>query len=383
MAAPLALRLMLPLGMMLFVVGCRTSPKGHDAPCVRRPFASFPVGANIIDVPKPSPLQQGESLGLGSAASLRTLRTLEALGFDALAIPVPLHLDNLVSDDVRPGRLLTPAGEARLGSFLDAAHARGFATMLIPHLVLADGSWRGELAPTDPARFFANYRLSLQQLASLGERHCASALSIGVELRSLTRDPHLDGHFTTLVSSARGRFRGLLTYSANWDETETMRHWRLFDVIGVNAFYPLSHHAGATDAELLEGARHVQRALRGLSAEHHRPVWFTELGFKATPGSFVRPWEWPEEVNAIQLPVEEHTQARAFRAVFRAMTESEGVDGVFLWMVPSALEEERGAERYEVPQGFGFLGKSATREVEALIEHRPQRSPPGRYDGER
>jgi hypothetical protein len=355
---------------------CRTDKGTGLARCERVAVPAFPVGANVVDLPDDKDDDPGNdgSRGYGSAAAGRTLDRLAALGLDGVVLPISLRTASVTPDRVVPGALLSPAGRGRLAAMIDQAHARGLFVVLVPHLLLDDGDWRGRLKPRDG--FFASYRASVSAIAEIGESRCAEVLSAGVELKSLTTDPAYDDAFGALVASLRERFSGELTYSANWDEVATMRHWPLFDRVGVNAFYPLADTPGAQRDAIEERAKQSQAGLLALKERAQRPVWFLEVGFKAVPEPWIKPWLWPTEVDAAALPVDEEAQALAYRAVVDAMYDVPAVDGAFFWVVPSDLDDAQHAWRYEPAQGFSFVGKRAEDVVRGLAAR-----PPARDDG--
>lgn len=361
--------------LCLLAAACSFVTSRDEPTCRRLPIPAFPVGANVLDRADDQdadPTNDG-TRGLGSEASFQTLDRLAALGLDSVVLPVSLHMRDRSSTDVRPGPLLRADGRARLGRMIDAAHARGMIAVLAPHLVLDDGDWRGYLEPSDVDGFFRSYTHAVSALADVGERHCAEVLSAGTELKSLSKDPRADEGFRHLVERLRARFSGELTYAANWDEVETVRHWALFDFASLNAFRPLAHEPGADDETLRAGALANQRALEPLARQTGRPVWFLEVGFKTVPETHLRPWEWPTEVNASALPYDEEAQARAYRAITWALHNSDAVGGAFFWMVPSDPNDDEHPWRMEPPQGFGFLGKPAEEVVRALAREKPQR----------
>lgn len=359
--------------------GCRTDAPKSARECQRLSLPAFPVGANVVDLPddRDDDPENDGARGYGSAAAARTLDRLKALGLDGVVLPVLLHADSATASEVRPGALMLGEGRARLERMIDQAHDRGFFVALVPHLLLADGEWRGRMKP-GPG-FWPSYTDAVAKLAAIGEARCAEVLSAGVELKSLSRTKDHDVGFQGLVRRLRGVFDGKLTYSANWDEASAVRHWELFDVVGVNAFHPLATAKGAAPDELTVRAREWQAELLALKRSANKPVWFMEVGFKAVPETWLEPWLWPEQVNAKALPLDEDAQAVAYRAVKDAFYTVPAVDGAFFWVVPSDPDDERHAWSYEPPQGFSFLGKPAEAVVRSLAARPPPRD---RYDAQ-
>lgn len=358
----------------------------EEAPprCERAPLPAFVVGANVVDLPDDrdeDPANDGLR-GYGSDKARAALDALDGLGLDGVVLPIPVYAPGIHATEVRPGSLGTPAGTQRLARMIDDAHARGFRVVLVPHLVLEDGGWRGELAPRAEgldeeaaiARFFESYRAAISPFVAVAEARCVEALSVAVELKSLTRRPEADAPLEALVRGVRERFGGEVLYSANWDEVDTVRRWDLFDRVGVQAFHPLASAKGQGDDALARRAREIHASLLALKERTGRPVWFMEAGFKAIPEPHVEPWKWPDEVNARALPVDEAAQARAYRALVGALREVPAVDGVFFWVVPSDLDDRAHPWAFEPAQGFSFLDKEAERVVEELARNRPARA---------
>lgn len=332
------------------------------------------VGANVIDLAddKDQDATNDGKRGFGSAKANETVARLKDDNLNAVLLPVVVTAANATASSVE----LEPMAQGsapRLVAMIEQARAQGLAVAVVPHLRLDDGQWRGRLLPTDLDAFFASYRDALVHLARISQDHCVSALSIGIELKALTQHPPATPHFLALISTLRTEFDGDLLYSANWDEAEKVPFWTALDAMGVNAFFPLSK-APNPDDEVLEGvARSIVTAMEAFASEHKRPWWITEVGFKATPASYVEPWKWPGEVRARTLPVDEVAQQRGYRAWFKALAEAKSVNAVFFWMVPSALDDVDHPWAFEPAQGFSFLNKKAENDVKAFAKEWTQR----------
>ena len=98
-------------------------------------------------------------------------------------------------------------------------------------------------------------------------------------------------HFRRMLESTRKLFSGGLTYSANWDEAEAVRHWDLMDGIAINAFHPLTESTEASPDDLVAGARAVHEKLLALKQRTGKVIWFIEVGFKSIEGTAMSPWD--------------------------------------------------------------------------------------------
>ncbi len=110
----------------------------------------------------------------------------------------------------------------------------------------------------------------------------------------------------------------------------------------------------------------IVTAMDAYATQLERPWWVTEIGFKATPGSYVEPWKWPGEVGATALPVDEEAQARGYRAWFSALSSAKTVDTVLFWMVPSDLNDLNHPWAFEPRQGFSFVNKQAEHDIRSF-----------------
>src|SRR5437762_10251612 len=126
---------------------------------------------------------------------------------------------------------------------ISQAHARGLRVLLVPHLWVDMGGWRGEIdlgTPERWAQWFESYARFVTEWARVAEEGHAEMLSIGVEMKSSSATHGRE--WFDVIDRVRGVYHGLLTYSANWDEASQVVFWDRLDVAGVNAFYPLAEH---------------------------------------------------------------------------------------------------------------------------------------------
>jgi hypothetical protein len=270
-------------------------------------------------------------VGYGTAASAEALDELVALGCTWVSITPfgrlwDLHATDIVMNFEAPYR----ENRAAVLRVIEQAHARGLKVLLVPHLWVDRGGWRGEIDPGSEegwARWFASYTRFVTEWARVAREGHAEMLSIGVEMKSSsqTRVPQ----WLDVIEAIRRVYPGLLTYSANWDEEPQVTFWDRLDVVGINAFYPLAEHEGAGLDELRRGARERARQLGEWATREGRSVMFTEVGYTARPNPAVRPWEWPDAMAGVH--VDEHAQAEAYRALLEAFANEPWFAGAFVW----------------------------------------------------
>ncbi len=322
-------------------------------------------GATLVhlhDMDDADPRNDG-ARGYGTAASRDALRALKALDLNTVSLMAMGRLRDATDIQVRtewslPGRA---TGEA-LSTTVNEAHALGLSVVLVAHLQVDDGTWRGELAPADADAWMASYTAYVEELAALAQRLCVQGVSVGLELKSLTASRAWDGRFRALIQRVRARFHGEVTYSANWDELEQVRFWDALDVVGVNGFWPLQEASGAGPQQLRAGARKVLGTLKRMKAQAGKGVLLMEFGFKAQTDSALRPWEWPRAprgqtgAEAADGP---RFQAEAYEALLCTLSGDAAFRGAVAWFVPSDLRDPEHPGRWEGADGFSPVNKPA------------------------
>ncbi len=235
------------------------------------------------------------------------------------------------------------------------AHAAGLRVLMVPHLWVESGEWRGEIDPRSDGgwrQWARAYRQFLLTWATVAREGRADMFSVGVELGSWLTGRHAPSFFP-IIADVRKIYSGPLTYSANWDDVDNTMILGALDVIGVNAFYPLAEKEGAPFPELLEGGRRVAERVRRLSAGWHKPVIFTELGYTTRRDPAVRPWEWPDRMS--QVVVDERAQADAYRGLLAPLLDEPSFLGFFVWRVYADPDDVSQESEW----GFSPRGKLA------------------------
>jgi len=235
------------------------------------------------------------------------------------------------------------------------AHGRGLRVFLVPHLWVESGGWRAEIDPgSDEAweRWMVGYEAFVLTWAAVAAESGVDLFSVGVELRSWVTTVRAS-RFSELIRRVRGIYLGPVTYSANWDDVQDTMILGELDVIGINAFYPLTDEVDADFGQLLEGGAKVAEQVRALASGWGRPVMFTEIGYTTRSDPALRPWEWPD--GMVDVVVDERAQALAYKALLLPLIDEPMFAGFFVWRVY--------ADPHDVSQeaewGFSPRGKLA------------------------
>jgi hypothetical protein len=245
------------------------------------------------------------------------------------------------------------------------ARAQGLAVFVKPHVEIGrkgrrnEAAWRGEIRFEEPAEakaWFASYRSFVVDLAGLCEEEDVELLAIGLELAGLSRS--WPKEWSRLIADVRAVYAGRLTYCANWwgefGETEL---WRELDLIGLQAFTPLSPDPKAGPAALAAGAAPVVAGWKAEAERWGKPLVLTEFGYKSSRAPWVEPWQWQ---GGRARPI---AQQRALGALLGALelhdADSGWLAGSFVWLYEAATPAPGRGD-----SGFSPGGKPAERLLE-------------------
>lgn len=231
------------------------------------------------------------------------------------------------------------------------ARKHGMRIMLKPHIWVRGQSWHGDIKMTDPAdwpEFFANYERWMAHYAIVAQMDQFESLVVGVELVQATVGN--EAAWEAMIARLRKLYGGKMLYSANWGtEFENVAFWDALDAIGISCYYPLSDKPGASDAELLAGARDIARRLEKVATAYQKPVVLTEIGFASRPSPWVEPFR-----DGRGASPDVQAQKRCYEIAFQAFYHQPWLQGMYWWKWPTSLDDG-GAQH----SGFTPNGKPA------------------------
>lgn len=205
------------------------------------------------------------------------------------------------------------------------ARGRSLKVMLKPHLWFS-GGWCGDIrmqTPEDWQRWFEAYRAFLSPFIDVAREEQVEILCLGTELGGTIEQPG----WLDLITEARTRYPGKLTYAANWyGDYDRVPFWTKLDFIGVQAYFPLTDKNDPSIEELAAGWERWKAEIASVAAQAKRPILLTEFGYKPVLGTTIRPWEWRSHE-----PFSAEAQARAYEAAFSALRTEEWFRGAYVW----------------------------------------------------
>ncbi|WP_285513186.1 hypothetical protein [Streptomyces sp. NBRC 14336] len=229
----------------------------------------------------------------------------------------------------RPGdteirRTRETASDAGLRRIVRRAHAHGLKVMIKPHVDLPGDIDRARIRPRDRDAWFASYRRFITHYAGLAAATGAEQFAVGTELAGVCGDR---AAWTEVIEAVRARYDGTLTYAANYDEYRRIGFWRELDLIGIDAYWPLSERPTHSAEALRRAWQPISARLAAYSREQGRRILFTEAGYVSQRGTTTAPYDWT--VSRRPDPAE---QSAAYRALLTTFTGQDWWAGVHWWM---------------------------------------------------
>ena len=219
----------------------------------------------------------------------------------------------------------------------------GFRVMLKPHLWLTNSvekGWIGIInfkSVAEWQQWERDYTKFILHYARLAQEEGVNIFCIATELSKPVRSRPF--YWKALIAEVRKVYSGKLTYAANWHEDyDLINLWLDLDYIGINAYFPLTDQEAPSVSDIIAGWKpHIDR-ISQLSHQYSKPVIFTEVGYKNSPGTTIRPWEWPKnnrqaitKVGAGDHDLGQKEQVNAYEALFRTVGNLSWFRGLFIW----------------------------------------------------
>ncbi|HEY1206956.1 MAG: hypothetical protein ABSH46_22940 [Bryobacteraceae bacterium] len=233
----------------------------------------------------------------------------------------------------------TPS-DADLATAIAEFHSKGVKVMLKPHVDVGDGSWRGAIQPSPVSAWFASFTTFITHYAQVAQANGVEMLCFGTEYATMSGSANQTAWNNVIAAIRSAGYTGLLAYAANatyaGDEFTTVSFWDnpQLDVMGLDAYFPLTNHDDPTVAELVaawssnkNGENIVQDVLNFAAAHPTKPVIFTEIGYMSTAGTNTAPYDY-------SLPggLDQQEQANCYEAMYEVWSQHSTVmQGNFWW----------------------------------------------------
>ncbi|WP_299214125.1 hypothetical protein [uncultured Dokdonia sp.] len=208
---------------------------------------------------------------------------------------------------------------------------KGIRVHLKPHIWLVDG-WRSNitLSQEDWSGWFESYQERMLQYARIAEKTGVPLFCIGTELRTAIQ--HQPDAWLPFIKKIKNIYSGKLTYAANWDDPiERIPFWSALDYIGIQAYFPLTTEKSPDLETIKTGWDTHIAALKKASAHYHKPILFTEIGYRSDDTATIAPWEWGAITGALTKKKSDQTQQLAYEAMFQKLWDEPWFAGCYIW----------------------------------------------------
>ena len=263
-----------------------------------------------------------------------SLAQMKATHPNSVAFIVTWYTHDLKSNMIYRHPDSTPSDHS-MREIVARAKSMGLRTFLRPVVDSYSGGWRGVYQPADPQAWFADYRRFIFHYAELAESMDVDLFSVGMEYKSMTI-PAYSRKWRSIIAGVRKRFTGKLTYGGVMGDR--VNWWAALDYVGVDWYMQLARPGESTSLSVREllarwsrftDEYHIRhnylRELARLSARWRKPIIFNEVGFPSRREGLFAPF------NATVGPANVEVQARAFRAMFRALRGRKWLKGLYVW----------------------------------------------------
>lgn len=295
-------------------------------------------------------------------AYLQAIDEMADLGCNSVEIVTPAFQTDGQSQQVRieTGPKRGPL-RWQLLALLRHARQRGLTTTLMPQVLFTNprgNEWRGKINPSNWEPWWNSYQRMIDYFLDIAQEASVDVFCVGSELLSTERQTD---RWLSLIRHIRSRYNGLLTYSTNWDHYHVPTIWHDLDMIGVNGYWDLSHHAAhdpPSPTDLSRRWHQIQKKLFDFANLHGRPILLTEIGYPSLPWAIKDPWNY---VHDSAVKADTHAQTQGYTSFLTAWgdllssdeSNTEVVAGAFFY----AWDPYRHGGEYDT--GYGIRGKPA------------------------
>lgn len=251
---------------------------------------------------------------------------IAALGADTVKFIVNAQMENGRTSRIYMDLRSTPTAE-QIVELVKYARSKNLRVVFMPIVLIEypEGmEWRGTIAPKNWDQWWDHYRQMMSHYAMTCERAGVDLLVIGSELVSTER--YAD-QWLRVIQTVRTHFKGMITYSANWDHYQDIPFWDHMDVIGMNSYWKLGEDRNVPEAEVIRRWQGIQQNVLGFARGKGKPLVLLEVGWCSLANAAHEPWDYTQD----QLPVDLELQARLWTAFFKAWHGKPGFGGFMVW----------------------------------------------------
>jgi hypothetical protein len=257
------------------------------------------------------------------------LREVASLGANTVLIGADAYQKNATTGPITIDPKRTPTPEQWKEILTIARKECGLKVILAPKILLADPvgtEWRGVIQPTSWRKWFIEYRSVMNHFADIAEASHIEVLMVGSEMVSAEKHTN---EWLEVIRQIRTRYKGKLSYSANWDHYQPIQFWDQLDLVGMTSYYKLSEEANPTVESMVKAWEPIKQGILDWQKSVGKPILFTEVGWCSQEGASIEPWNYYYKQTATQKGHLE--QAACYEAFIKAWGDVPQVGGVIWW----------------------------------------------------
>ena len=221
-------------------------------------------------------------------------------------------------------------GETEEGvkQYIKTLHDHQIKVMMKPQIWVWRGEFTGFIKMAHDADWkaledaYSNFIIAYAKVAQDAQ---VEIFCIGTELEGFIDERPEYWH--QLIVDIRKIYKGKLTYAANWNEYDRTPFWADLDYIGIDAYFPLSNAKTPTLEECKQGWTVYKTDLNLFSETYHKPILFTEFGYRSVDYAAKAPWKSDREMTNVNLDA----QTNAMQSLFEEIWDEQWFAGGFLW----------------------------------------------------
>ncbi|WKV13941.1 glycoside hydrolase family 113 [Marivirga harenae] len=263
------------------------------------------------------------------AFPIDSLQKIKAIGTNWVAI-VPYAFCNAKTGEINFDHARQWWGEKPEGVIetIQMARSMGLKIMLKPHLWVGGQGWAGDLEFESDSLwhlFEEQYSLYIEAYIEIADSMNVEIFCIGTEIRKSTQSRN--DFWLELILKCRKNYKGKLTYAANWDEYENIQFWDQLDLVGIDAYFPLSTEKKPTKEQLISAWLQPKEEIEKVSKKFNKPIIFTEYGYESIDYNTMGHWMLSKD----SLNINFENQRIAFEALYESFNSEKWWQGGFIW----------------------------------------------------
>jgi len=196
--------------------------------------------------------------------------------------------------------------------------------------------WRGMIGQsfneTQWMEWFASYKEFILHYAVLAQQLKVDQFAIASEL---VVPFERTTQWREIIKAIRAVYSGQLTVATQPEQTPEF--WTDLDIIGIDAYYPLTTHSDSpTVKELVTAWQPIIAKLDTYYKTYNKSILFTEVGYCSAYRSHAHPASMElidgEDCSVWSLCIKLEEQKNTYEALFEALTPYTWWEGVFWWL---------------------------------------------------